>query len=210
MHELILHQTNASGPLVPSRFKQVLALPPKREPAPRATMRGQELRLAVALSLDDDACAAFLLDFPAQGRRARGTARGPSSELLFWAFHALAASLRCTLTDVERGPEIEADPEEHRLRALDYLSGYEAEVRAHREKREDDVDDGVAFLEWLAREELIVLAAGAAAIGASLPMCAGPALYERLLDSEAVEDVFVSERELGWLRSRFLARHALR
>lgn len=208
MRELILHLTNASGPLVPSRFNEVFARLAKHGTTPGATMRGQELRLAVALSLDDDACAAFLLDFAGQGRRVRGTAHGPSEDLLVWAFHQLAASLRCTLTDAERGPDVEPAPEEHRARALAYLSDYEADVRASRTRNEDD--DGVSFVQWLAREELIALAADAAAIGEPLRMDDASALYEQLLDSEAVEDVFFSERELGWLLARFRARHRAR
>ena len=207
MRDLTLHQTNASGPLVPSRFTQAFALLAKLGTTPRATMHGQELRLTVALSPDDDACAAFLLDFAGQGLRVRGTARGPGADLLSWAFHTLAASLRCTLSDAELGGEVEAAPEEHRPRALSYLTQYEAEVRAHRQKRDVD-DDGVAFVDWLAREELVALAADAAAIGAGLPMDDAPALYERLLESEGVDDVFISERELGWLLSRFRARRA--
>ncbi len=206
MRELTLHQTNASGPLVPSRFKEVFALLAKLGTTPYATMHGQELRLAVALSLTDDACAALLLDFPAQGQRVRGTAHGPSSSLLVWAFHQLAKSLRCTLTDPEQGGEIAPDPDQHRGRALAYLADYEDEVRAARRTRSDS-DDATAFIAWLAREELIVLTKEAAAFGSELPMNDGPALYEQLLDSDAVEDVFVSERELGWLLARFRARH---
>lgn len=209
MRELILHQTSTSGPLVPSRFTEVFALLAKLGTMPRATMRGQELRLAVALSLEDDACAAFLLDFPAQGRRVRGTARGPCSDLLVWAFHRLAASLRCRLTDAD-DREIEPAPDEHHAKALAYLAAYEADVRAHRRRLDDDEDDGIAFLAWLAREELVALATDAAAVGPGLPMHDVPALYERLLESDAVEDVFVSERELGWLAARFRARRAAR
>ena len=209
MRDLTLHQTNASGPLVPSRFTQAFALLAKLGTTPRGAMHGQELRLGVALSPDDDACAAFLLDFAGQGLRVRGTARGPSADLLSWAFHTLAASLRCTLTDAERGAEIEAAPEEHRARALSYLTRYEADVRARRQKRSDE-DDGVAFVDWLAREEQIALATDAAAIGPALPMDDAPALYERLLESEGVDEVFISERELGWLLSRFRAGRAAR
>ena len=213
MRELILHQTSASGLLVPSRFTEVFALLAKLGTTPRAAMHGQELRLAVALSLDDDACAAFVLDFPAQGRRVRGTAYGPSADLLSWAFHRLAASLRCTLVDTEDASrEIPPAPDDHRGRALAYLSSYEDEVRAHRRRRSDD-DDGPAFVDWLAREGTIALSTEAAAPAAGfagLPLEDAPAVYERLLESEAVEDVFLSERELGWLLARFRARHATR
>jgi len=212
MRELILHQTSASGPLVPSRFAEVFALLAKLGTTPRATMHGQELRLAVALPLDDDACAAFVLDFPAQGRRVRGTAYGPSADLLSWAFHQLAASLRCTLVDTEDADrEIPPAPDDHRAGALAYLARYEDEVRAHRRRRSDE-DDGVAFVDWLAREGTIALSAGGAATAAfaGLPMDDAPAVYERLLESEAVEDVFLGERELGWLLARFRARHATR
>src|SRR5690606_25527902 len=57
MRELVLHQSNASGPLLPSRFGEAFTLLAKLGTTPRAAMRGQELRLAVALSTDDAACA---------------------------------------------------------------------------------------------------------------------------------------------------------
>ena len=206
MRELVLHQTSASGPLLPARFTELFALLAKLGTTPSATMRGQELRLAVGLSLEDDACAGFLLDFLGQGRRVRGTAHGPSAELLEWAFHTLASSLRCGLTD-ETGREIAIAPEERRARALAYLSGYEAEVRASRKKGGGDDDDGAALLDWLAREEAIALSGPARTlVDEGLRTDDVPALYEQLLESDVVDDVFVSERELGWLLARFRAR----
>jgi hypothetical protein len=206
--DLTLLQTNASGPLLPSRLAMAftqLAKLPGRAQAPNGTMRGQELRLALALSLDDDACAAFMLDFGGQGHRVRGAAHGPSSTLLSWAFHALAASLKCTLHDADAGQDVDTNPEAHRAAALAYLADYEAEVRANQRKGVDE-GDGDAFLSWLVREEHIALAEDAGALGTTLPMDDASALYEMLLESDAVEDVFVSETELTALLARFRAR----
>lgn len=212
--QLTLQQTNASGSLLPATFAQALsrlANVHASTPTPRGVMYGQELRLALGLSSTDPACAAFLLDFAGQGRRVTGSAHGPSAALLTWAFHVLARSLRCTLLDATVGQEIASTPEAHRAAAVDYLTAYEADVQASRTRRADD-EDGAVFLAWLAWEEHIVLTADDAgavqALGAALPMGDAPALYELLLESEAVEDVFVSERELASLLTRFAARTA--
>lgn len=209
--ELILERTHASGPLLPARLAQGLAQIAKVSPvAPRGALHGQELRLAFALSPDDAACPAFMLDIVGQGRRVTSSARGPSAALLVWAFHALAASVDCALLDASTGEAIQVTPDEHRDAALAYLTRHEADVRATRRARAD-VEPGVEFLAWLAREEHIALAAAgdeAAALGCALPMDDASRAYELLLESDAVEDVFVSERELGWLLGRFRARMA--
>ncbi|MBX3214146.1 MAG: hypothetical protein KF850_19080 [Labilithrix sp.] len=212
--QLTLQETNASGGLLPATFAQVLsrlANVHAATPTPRGVMYGQELRLALGLSPNDPACAAFLLDFAGQGRRVKGAAHGPSAALLTWAFHALARSLRCTLLDANVGREIEASPEARRAAAVAYLTAYEADVLASRTRRAD-AEDGAAFLAWLAREEHVALTADDAeaveALGAALPMRDAPALYELLLESDAVEDVFISERELASLLTRFEARTA--
>ena len=81
--------------LLPARVLQVFA----RVSAPRVTMRGQELRLARALSLDDAACAGFVLDFVGQGARVVASAHGPSASLLGWALHTIAASTKSSLEE---------------------------------------------------------------------------------------------------------------
>lgn len=209
--ELTLQQTNASDRLLPARFSKILTeLAKASDPghAPRGGMHGQELRLALGLPLADPACAAFLLEFAVQGFRVTGSAHGPGAVLLSWGFHTLAAALKCTL--FEANVEVEANPEPYREAAIAYLSVYEADVRASREGQGGA--SGALFVAWLARDEHVVLAkdADASVIGAALEehMHDPPGLYELLLDSEAVEDVFVSERELSSLLSRFHARGA--
>ena len=103
-----------------------------------------------------------------------------------------------------------ATPEAHRDAAIAYLEEYEAVVRASRkERRTPDAD---AFVAWLVKEECVLLASppgggsGDDRTFADLPLEDAPRLYELLLDSEAVDDVFVSERELTRLLARFLAR----
>lgn len=197
---LLLRQTTASGPIVPTRIAQafsVLSRIPGAPPSPRAGMHGQELRVAISLSLDDDACAAFLLDFMGQGDRVKGSARGPSGEVLAWAFHAIAATIKCTLEEDDAPTVPDAEP--HRDAAMAYLSVYEGEVR-------QGATDGTSFLRWLAREGHIVLSGDPSALGAELPMEAPPALYEMLLDAEGVDEVFASEREVAALLARFHAR----
>lgn len=212
MSNLTLQQTNASGPLVPSTLAQALARLATRtgERAPKAKMRGQILRLALDLSLDDDACVAFRLDFAAQGARMRGEAHGPSADGLSWVFHALAALLGCALVETDGGAAVEPRPDTYREAAVAYLAAYEAEVRADREGRSArHEEDGTAFLDWLAREEHIALAGEAGELGATLPMNDASALYAQLLESEDVEDVFISESELEALLARFHARWAV-
>ncbi len=204
---MTLEKSGASGPLLPATLTRALV----KQTAPRATLRGQVLRIASALTLDDDACAAFMLDFPAQGDRVRGGANGPSAALFVWAFHVLAETLDCTLLDGASpdGGVVEAAPGEHRAAAMAYLTRHEAEVLEARRAPEIGIAPR-AFLAWLAREEHIALAspegADVDALAGSLPMKDAGALYEMLLESDVVDDVFVSERELVTALERFLAR----
>ena len=210
---ITLHRTHTSGDLVPARFLQVLgtlAKIPGTLPTPRGTMHGQELRFGVGLSLVDDACAAFLLDFQAQGARASGEARGPATALLAWGLHAIGLALKCRLVDVndddEQEDERPADPEPYREAAMTYLAVYEADVRASRKAHDQSVE---RFLAWLARDEQIELVSPAV-LPEGLSLDEAPALYEALLESDAVADVFVSERELSSLVGRFRSRESAR
>jgi len=194
-------RSSTRGVLVPTKLAQALDTAAKQSPsAPRGRMRGQELRLARSLDLDDAACAGFVLAFVGQGVSVTGTAYGPSAVLLEWALHAIASVLRCEL--LEDDAPISAAPDVRRAAAIAYLDGYEAEVRAAR--REAGEIDGGAFVKWLAREEQIALTPNASF--EELPMDDPERLYEHLLESEGVEEVFVSERELVRLQLRFVAR----
>jgi hypothetical protein len=190
-------RSSTRGVLVPARIEQAFHLGGERSSStPRGRMRGQELRLALALDLDDPACVGFALDFAGQGARVTASARGPSGALLTWAFHAIASTLSCELRleDTVIAPA----PEPHRAAALAYLAQYETEVR-------DDEDvSGDAFVKWLAREEHVELSANASF--EDLPMDDAEQLYELLLESAGVVDVFLSERELARLLERFKAR----
>ena len=202
--ELTLRKTSASGPLVPAQCNQAFVLTAKLSPAlPRGAMRGQELRLSLALALDDAACAAFVLDFAGQGARIEAAAHGPSALLLEWAFHALAATLKSdsVVGGAHAGP-VAPDPESHRAAAVAYLEAYEADVLASRARGKDL--DGNAFVAWLALEEHVAL--GDSGAFADLPLDDAPRLYEMLFESDGIEEVFVSERELARLLARFKAR----
>lgn len=219
---LALLATSASGPLIPATLAQALVRiaaesgvlgAPK---APRGAMRGQVLRLAAALHTDDEAAAGFMLEFIGQGRLVRGSAIGPSGELLAWGMHALAARLACTLRDEEDDATLEPDPRPLLEPAMTYLTAYEAEVREDRvlpsirRPALADANAGARFVRWLAREEHVALAsddgAAADALGASLTLADAAAVYEALLDSDAISEVFVSETELTTLLARFRAR----
>lgn len=198
-------------PLTPATFSQALAVLAKVSGAlgargPKATMRGQELRLAVDLLLDDAACSGFLLDFAGQGARVRGTAHGPSSAALLWGLHTLAQTSKCRLTDTDSGADVEIAPDAHRAAAITYLQAYDAEVLKERRTRAGQDPDGDEFVAWLAREEHIALASTASSLGQDLALDDASALYEALLESDAIDDVFVSERELITLLARYRAR----
>jgi hypothetical protein len=197
--------------LTPSMFSRALAEHARVSGArgargPRATMRGQEIRLAVDLLLDDGACSGFLLDFAGQGARVRGTAHGPSSAALVWAFQTLAQAIKCRLSDTDSGVDIDIAPDAHRAAATTYLEAYDAEVLGDRRRRAGQEPDGPAFVAWLAREEHIALASPAIDVGRELPLDDASAVYDLLFQSDAVDDVFVSERELMTLLARYRAR----
>ncbi|WP_146654421.1 hypothetical protein [Labilithrix luteola] len=221
--ELALKQNYASGPLLPTRFGTTLGVLEKTSfgQGPRGTMRGQDLRLALTLSLDDDACVAFALDFARQGAVVTGTAHGPSAPLLRWALHALATALKCTLHDAELGEDVTPDADAHRAGAIAYLTAYESDVKASRKqhllrRRSERAGDGAEtstegaeLLAWLAKEEHIALSDSAddlRALADQLPLEDPAGLYEMLIDTDAVDDVFVSEKELKSLVARFRAR----
>lgn len=200
----ILRETNASGLLLPGLFAQTLSVLHKTMPdAPHGAVRGQELRLTLAMKFDDAACAAFVLDFAGQGQRVEAAAHGPSASLLGWAFHAIAAATKGDL--LEDNAPITPDPASHHAAALAYLETYEADVRESRKVRIDLTI--AAFVAWLVREEHVALADVVAEDAfADFPLDDAPRLYELLLESDAMDDVFISERDLARLLSRFNAR----
>lgn len=215
---LLLQQSAKSGPLLPATLGPALTRLVVRAAGvgvpriPRGSFVGQVLRLGIALPPEDDASVGFLLDFVGQGRCARGSAHGPSAELFAWAMHALAADLGCELAE-EEGEEIAPSPSTHLASALAYLEAYEAEVTEERavpaSLKAEGAELAGRLLAWLAREEAIALgedAASVASLAAELPMEDPAALYEKLLESDAVEDVFVSETETKSLVDRFRAR----
>src|SRR5262249_3538729 len=134
-----------------------------------------------------------VLDFVGQGARVEVTANGASATLLIWAFHALASDAKADLVA----------PNADRRAAMEYLAAYEKDVVATRDAGLNL--DGEAFVAWLVREEALALG-GPPGEFADLPLEDASSTYERLLDSDTVEDLFVSERELIRLLQRFLAR----
>jgi hypothetical protein len=103
------------------------------------------------------------------------------------------------------GVSLAPKPESERAAAIAYLEAYEADVLATR--RAGHEPDARTFVEWLAREEHVALPSERAA-GAfdEIPMEDAAQLYEILLESDDIEDLFVSERELTRLLARFRAR----
>jgi hypothetical protein len=184
--DVSLLRTPASGDLLPARLAPVLA----KWTSPRAKLRGQQLILAIDLSLDEEAAAGFVLDFAGQGARVEAVAHGVSAPLLAWAFGELAKALKAERTGDDAPLEA----------AIAYLKDYEADVAAHRANRPDD--EANAFVRWLRREEVIDVREGATFD--DLPL--DDSTYELLLEHEDVEDIFVSERELARLLARFRAR----
>lgn len=187
--DVSLHRTSASGDLLPARIAPLLAKWTK----PRAKLRGQQLVVALDMSLDDEAAVGFVLDFAGQGARIEAVAHGASEPLLAWALAELARELKA-----ERRGEGAID----RAAAMAYLEAYEAEVAESRESPPESESD--AFVSSLAHEKLIEVRVGATFD--ELPLDDAARVYELLLDHEDVEDIFVSERELTRLLARFRAR----
>lgn len=187
--DVSLHRTSASGDLLPARIAPLLAKWTK----PRAKLRGQQLVVALDMSLDDEAAVGFVLDFAGQGARIEAVAHGASEPLLAWALAELARELKA---------ERRGEGAIVRAAAMAYLEAYEAEVAESRESPPESESD--AFVSSLAHEKLIEVRAGATFD--ELPLDDAARVYELLLDHEDVEDIFVSERELTRLLARFRAR----
>lgn len=186
----LIEQSTKSGRLLPALFAEVLA----KLPEVRGTMKGQELRLALELELDDEACAGWILDFAGQGARVEGSVTGPSAAALALALEFIAKQLDCKLAI--DGDEISSAD------GVAYLETYEADVFDLRDNPDDL--DGDAFVAWLVREEGIALQRDQDF--STLPLDDPPAVYETLLDAESVDDIFVSERELARMLAKFRAR----
>ena len=226
--DLALVSTKLSGSLTPTRLGTVLGSASVSAPF-QAGMRGHYLRFGHALSLDDEASAAIATSFEQQGARVRGSAHGPSSALLVWGFHAIAAEVGCELFDTSTDRPVKPQPAAHEARAAQYLETYERDVGGDRAKGaaraaasdEDDDDSapqapsqdsapkstrGAEFLAWLVREEHLALLGDAAGLAAFLPLENAETAYEQILESEDVDDIFVSESEFRALLKQWLAR----
>jgi hypothetical protein len=127
--------------------------------------------------------------------------------MLYWCLHALAARLGCELYDPQEGESQAPNHEPFLAAATALVTEHENGVFADEPYVEpgsagasNETNEGdkllVGFLESLVAAEQLLLAGAADELKYLAPQLKAPAeLYEALLDSPLVDDVFVSESE---------------
>jgi hypothetical protein len=176
--------------------------------APTATA----IHVRARLRDDDELGASVSVHFASNGSKVTGTTRGAGGALLSYCFGAIAIELGCELFDPQEGATIRAGGDERLLDAAkQVVADHEESVLADRSydggegAGEGDARDGevARFLAQLAADEKVLLSPGKSDELEELEALADDPeqLYERLLDSPAVEEVFLGEREfLGAFR----------
>lgn len=177
---------------------------------------GLTIRVGALLPATNAGSAHISVSFKARGQGLTASSGGGGGPLLYWCLHALAAQLPCNLFDPQAGKTLTPHAEPFLARAKALVAASEEQVLAERAYVEDlqanasssatdAVDALVGFLDGLVSEEKLALngpAGELAHLGAHLS--APSELYEALLDSPLVEDVFLSESQFARSLARYL------
>lgn len=163
------------------------------------------VHIAEALPLTDSRCAGIQVSFKAGGRELVGTARRGGISLLYWCFHELAKQLQCQLFDPQAGERLNPDSQPFLEGAQALVAANESDILLQPPHAESDDEDEsskaaaasqllVGFFESLVAAEQLSLTCEASELGHLAPQLKDPSeLYETLLDSPLVDDVFLGE-----------------
>jgi hypothetical protein len=219
--DLLLRQRAKGTPLNVTNIKYAL-VDISKDSELEASLEKNAIRVCHRLEHDDPNVATIGVSFSHAGNTLTGTSRGRGTPVLHWCFHRLASMLGCAIEDPLTGAEVKGpNPEDFLEEAMSVIEAHETEVLSTRRSRpppadvdldldEDDLDeddeddedaiedaDGVLreFLEHMVRADKLLLASPEFEDLQELRAVADDpeALYEAILDSEEVEDVFVSE-----------------
>jgi hypothetical protein len=175
------------------------------------------IRFGMQMPVTDARCVAVEVSFSRGGKSLTASSHGGRWPMLEWCLHALAAQLGAQLFDPQDGNVIPPDSQARLAKAKALLEAHEAEARAdepHDGPEEPlDADDAssllVAFLESLVASEQLSLAAAPNDFGHLASQLNEPsALYEALLDSPLVDEVFASESQFVRALAEYRTRRA--
>ena len=144
------------------------------------------------------------------GSKLVGTTPPMRSALLAWCFHSLARRLGCELVDPksdERGPRT-PNPKAYVEEAKSAIRNYEDDVLAGDSLPGDEFamdSQLVEFLDWLVEQEKLSLACKTTAeLVRQIELDDESIdLYESLLESPAVDEIFASEEEFAQLIKQY-------
>ncbi len=168
---------------------------------------GSSVLIGVSLPTADPRSSGFQVSFTNGGRKLVGSTRGGGGPLLFWCFHALAARLGSELFDPQTGAQLTPNDEPFLAAATAQVTANESDILANEpyvgpdDETAANVADAasqllIGFLESLVAEEQLSLTASARELGHLAPQLNDPGeLYETLLESPLVDEVFLSESQ---------------
>lgn len=172
--------------------------------------KGDTLLCRIDLAEGDPALAALRVSITP--RRIQGETKGGAAALLYWCFHGLAAQMSCDLVDPQEdaGKPVSPSPARFFEEASRVVREHEQEIVAERPHAGEPAAGAsrtvAAFLAELVRTGALVLASRDVSAFEGLRHLDGDPedLYEELLDSEAVEELFLSGREFEAQLKAFL------
>lgn len=172
---------------------------------------GKLIRFRIGLKSDAPDFARIQVDLAKNGSKLVGSTRGHGAALLYWCFHALARRLGCDLRD----PQLDVAPAPNPRGFLDdakrLVRDYEAAVLRRAQDGDGDEDDVpgsnhlAEFLAWLVELEMLSLACpNTAELARQIELDDDSLdLYESLLESPAVDEIFASEEEFAALLKQY-------
>jgi hypothetical protein len=165
------------------------------------------IRIGVSLAVTDPRCSGIEVSFTSGGRKLTGTTRRGGGPLLYWCLHALAARLGCELFDPQEGKLVAPNSEQFLAAAKAQVTANESDLLADEPYVEppdtaasSEGTDGsqllIGFLDSLIAAEQLSLTGAVTDLGQLASQLDEPSeLYETLLDSPLVDEVFVSESQ---------------
>jgi hypothetical protein len=202
--DLVLKRGKTGEILNPASVQRALTAISASEAIKCALTSDNLIRFGAQIPVTDDRCVAVEVSFSRGGKSLTASSHGGRWPILEWCLHALAAQLGAQLFDPQEGKVIAPDSQARLPKAKALLEAHEAAARAdepHDGPEEPlDADDAssllVAFLESLVASEQLALAGAPSDLRHLASQLNEPsALYEALLDSPLVDEVFASESQ---------------
>ncbi|HOY82936.1 MAG TPA: hypothetical protein PLB92_12445, partial [Rhodoglobus sp.] len=164
----------------------------------RLSLVGEAVGIRVTLALAPDHADAFELLLARVGARLTLTTRDPRVPVALWLAHRLAAQVRGTVFDPQRGEDSTESPALEAVKAI--VAAHEREVPQHSKAPAGegvgyDAEDLEILLAALVDAEAIdVQDTSDARLSTLVPLLGDPVvLYQALLDHPAVDEVFIED-----------------